>query len=145
MCEQSGGELLDQRIDAEDPGRWPGAPPPWSLVFPIPRRFDSGRDFSACIGLVPEQHSSGGKEKLGSISKQGDRYLRSLFTIGALAVIRYAKIHGTAQSRPVADIVEMAFVTRTRHQLQRMVVSADVTLVPGVAFVCYALSRGPSG
>ena len=35
-----------------------------------------------------------GKDKLGSISKQGDRYLRSLFTAGALAVIRYAKIHG---------------------------------------------------
>src|SRR5437016_4018415 len=45
--------------------------------------------------LVPKQHSSGGKDKLGSISKQGDRYLRSLFTAGALAVIRYAKIHGT--------------------------------------------------
>jgi transposase len=39
--------------------------------------------------------SSGGKDKLGSISKQGDRFLRSLFTAGALAVIRYAKIHGT--------------------------------------------------
>src|SRR5262249_20743210 len=54
-----------------------------------------GRDFSAWIGLVPKQHSSGGKDKLGSISKQGDRYLRSLFTAGALGVIRYAKIHGT--------------------------------------------------
>jgi transposase len=45
--------------------------------------------------LVPTQHSSGGKDRLGSISKQGDRYLRSLFVAGALAVIRYAKIHGT--------------------------------------------------
>jgi transposase len=60
-----------------------------------PRAFRSGRDFSAWIGLVPKQHSSGGKDKLGSISKRGDRYLRSLFTAGALAVIRYAKIHGT--------------------------------------------------
>ena len=60
-----------------------------------PKAFRSGRDFSAWIGLVPKQHSSGGKDKLGSISKQGDRYLRSLFTAGALAVIRYAKIHGT--------------------------------------------------
>src|SRR5262247_1203201 len=64
-----------------------------------PRAFRSGRDFSAWIGLVPKQRSSGGKDKLGSISKQGDRYLRSLFTAGALAVIRYAKIHGT-QHRP---------------------------------------------
>src|SRR6202043_3442586 len=60
-----------------------------------PRAFRSGRDFSAWIGLVPKQSSSGGKERLGQISKQGDRYLRSLFTAGALAVIRYAKIHGT--------------------------------------------------
>ena len=57
--------------------------------------FRSGRDFSAWVGLVPKQNSSGGKDKLGSISKRGDRYLRSLFTAGALAVIRYAKIHGT--------------------------------------------------
>jgi transposase len=60
-----------------------------------PKAFRSGRDFSAWIGLVPKQYSSGGKDKLGSISKQGDRYLRGLFTAGALAVIRYAKIHGT--------------------------------------------------
>jgi transposase len=60
-----------------------------------PRAFRSGRDFSAWIGLVPKQNSSAGKDKLGSISKRGDRYLRSLFTTGALAVIRYAKIHGT--------------------------------------------------
>lgn len=59
------------------------------------KAFRSGRDFSAWIGLVPKQHSSGGKDRLGSISKRGDRYLRSLFTAGALAVIRYAKIHGT--------------------------------------------------
>jgi transposase len=60
-----------------------------------PKSFRSGRDFSAWIGLVPKQNSSGGKERLGSISKRGDRYLRSLFTAGALAVIRHAKIHGT--------------------------------------------------
>ena len=60
-----------------------------------PRNFRSGRNFSAWIGLVPKQHSSGGKDRLGSISKQGDRYLRSLFVAGALAVIRYAKVQGT--------------------------------------------------
>ena len=64
-----------------------------------PKAFRSGRDFSAWIGLVPKQNSSGGKDRLGSISNEGDRYLRSLFTAGALAVIRYAKIHGT-QHRP---------------------------------------------
>jgi transposase len=62
---------------------------------PDPKAFRSGRNFSAWIGLVPKQRSSGGRERLGSISKQGDRYLRSLFVTGAFAVIRYAKIHGT--------------------------------------------------
>ena len=47
-----------------------------------PKAFRSGRNFSAWIGLVPKQHSSGGKDRLGSISKQGDRYLRSLFMAG---------------------------------------------------------------
>ena len=60
-----------------------------------PSTFRSGRNFSAWIGLVPKQHSSGGKDRLGSISKQGDRYLRSLFVAGALSVIRYAKAHGS--------------------------------------------------
>jgi transposase len=59
------------------------------------KAFRSGRNFSAWIGLVPKQNSSGGKDKFGNISKRGDRYLRSLFTTGALAIIRYAKIHGT--------------------------------------------------
>jgi transposase len=60
-----------------------------------PKVFRSGRNFSAWIGIVPKQHSSGGKNRLGGISKRGDRYLRFLFVAGALAVIRYAKIHGT--------------------------------------------------
>jgi transposase len=60
-----------------------------------PKTFRSGRNFSAWIGLVPKQHSSGGRDRLGSISKKGDRYLRGLFVAGALAVIRYAKVHGT--------------------------------------------------
>ena len=51
-----------------------------------PKAFRSGRNFSAWIALVPKQHSSGGKDRLGSISEQGDRYLRSLFVAGALAV-----------------------------------------------------------
>ena len=44
---------------------------------------------------MPKQHSSGGKDRLGGITKQGDRYLRGLFVAGALSVIRYAKVHGT--------------------------------------------------
>jgi transposase len=70
-----------------------------------PKTFRSGRNFSAWIGLVPKQHSSGGRDRLGSISKQGDRYLRSLFVAGALAVIRYAKIRGTKYRPWVAALL----------------------------------------
>ena len=83
-----------KRLDAI-PGVGPALATALVASVADPRAFRSGRNFSAWIGLVPKQHSSGGKERLGSISKQGDRYLRSLFTAGALAVIRYAKIHGT--------------------------------------------------
>jgi len=83
-----------RRLDAI-PGVGPALATALVASVADPRAFRSGRDFSAWIGLVPKQSSSGGKERLGSISKRGDRYLRSLFTAGALAVIRYAKIHGT--------------------------------------------------
>jgi transposase len=83
-----------KRLD-EIPGVGPALATALVASVADPKAFRSGRDFSAWIGLVPKQHSSGGREKLGGISKQGDRYLRSLFTAGALAVIRYAKIHGT--------------------------------------------------
>jgi transposase len=58
-----------------------------------PMVFRSGREFAAWIGLVPRQNSSGGKERLGSISKQGDRYLRRLLVVGATSVIRQARTH----------------------------------------------------
>jgi len=59
------------------------------------RAFSSGRSLAAWIGLVPKQHSTGGKERLGRISKQGNRYLRWLLVTGAMAVIRYARQRGT--------------------------------------------------
>jgi len=83
-----------KRLD-EVPGIGPALATALVASVADPKAFRSGRDFSAWIGLVPKQHSSGGKDRLGSISKQGDRYLRGLFVAGALAVIRYAKIHGT--------------------------------------------------
>src|SRR3974390_2904114 len=59
--------------------------------------FSSGRSLAVWIGLVPKQHSTGGKDKLGSITKQGNRYLRWLLVAGAMAVIRYAQKHGTVK------------------------------------------------
>ena len=56
-----------------------------------PKAFWSGRDFAAWIGLVPREASTGGKQKLGPISKQGDRYLRRILVVGAHSVLRRAK------------------------------------------------------
>ena len=83
-----------RRLD-DCPGIGPALATALVATVADPKAFRSGRNFSAWIGIVPKQHSSGGKDRLGRISKQGDRYLRSLFVAGALAVIRYAKIHGT--------------------------------------------------
>ena len=55
------------------------------------KTFSSGRNLAAWIGLVPKQHTTGGKDRLGSITKQGNRYLRWLLVVGAMAVIRYAQ------------------------------------------------------
>jgi transposase len=85
---------MSKRLD-EIPGVGPALATALVASVADPKAFRSARNFSAWVGLVPKQHSSGGKDKLGSISKQGDRYLRSLFTAGALAVIRYAKLQGT--------------------------------------------------
>jgi transposase len=83
-----------RRLD-DIPGVGPALATALVATVADPRAFRSGRNFSAWIGIVPKQHSSGGKDRLGGISKRGDRYLRGLFVAGALAVIRYAKIHGT--------------------------------------------------
>src|SRR4030081_43777 len=62
-----------------------------AATVPDPKIFRSGRDFAAWIGLVPRQDSTGGKQKLGAISKQGDRYLRRILIVGAHSVVRRAK------------------------------------------------------
>ena len=59
------------------------------------QQFRSGRNLAAWIGLVPKQHSTGGKDRLGRITKQGNRYLRWLLVAGAMAVIRHARQRGT--------------------------------------------------
>jgi transposase len=60
-----------------------------------PSQFASRRQFAAWLGLVPRQNSSGGKERLGRISKMGNRYLRRLLVVGATAVIRFARNRAT--------------------------------------------------
>jgi hypothetical protein len=61
-----------------------------------PGAFASGREFAAFLGLTPRQNSSGGKQRLGRITKMGDRYLRKLLVIGACATLRHRKGHTDA-------------------------------------------------
>jgi transposase len=70
-----------------------------------PEVFKNGRELAAWIGLVPRQNSTGGKQRLGKISKQGDQYLRWLLVAGAMSVVRHAKRRGTANLPWLADII----------------------------------------
>ena len=70
------------------------------------KAFGSGRNLAAWIGLVPKQHTTGGKDRLGSITKQGNRYLRWLLVAGAMAVIRYAQEPRHAEAAVARRLME---------------------------------------
>ncbi len=70
-----------------------------------PEVFKNGRELAAWIGLVPRQNSTGGKQRLGKISKQGDQYLRWLLVAGAMSVIMHAKRRGTTNQPWLADMI----------------------------------------
>ncbi len=70
-----------------------------------PGQFRSGRQFAAWLGLTPLQNSSGGKERLGRISKMGDRYLRKLLVIGATSLVRRARRKPETVDRRLADLL----------------------------------------
>jgi transposase len=84
-----------------------GEPISVEFLFDSPS-LQPGRSLAAWIGLVPRQHSTGGKERLGRISKQGNRQLRWLLVAGAMAVIRYARQHGTKRPPHPARLPAMA-------------------------------------
>jgi transposase len=110
--------LLDERIDAYDgqihaqarlsePARrlmqirGIGATTALAIVASVgnAREFKNGRQFAAWIGLVPGQYSTGGKSRLGHISKRGDAYLRNLLVQGARSVLQSAPAHQDRLSR----------------------------------------------
>ncbi len=76
---------------ASIPGIGPIIASALAASVPDASTFDSGRQFAAWLGLVPRQHSTGGKQRLGPITKTGDRYLRRLLVIGATGLIRYRR------------------------------------------------------
>ena len=96
---------LSRRL-GEIPGVGPLIATALVASIPDPHAFKSGRDLSAWIGLVPRQHSTGGKERLGHISKAGNRYLRMLLVVGALSVIRRAKETGSTRGAWLLALME---------------------------------------
>lgn len=88
----------------------PGVGPITSMAIesfaPPMENFRRGRDFAAWLGLVPKQHSTGGKQRLGKTSKMGQRDIRRLLIIGAMATIRAAKHKGAPEGSWLARMLE---------------------------------------
>jgi transposase len=110
-----------------------------AMVASVPdaHAFKSGRNLAAWIGLVPRQNSSGGKERLGGITKQGNRYLRQLLVVGALAVIRYAERHGTRRpwlvqlmARRTTKIAAVALANKTARMIWAIMTSGEAYREP---------------
>ena len=86
-----------------------------------PSLFRSGREFAAWLGMTPRQNSSGGKERLGGVSKRGDKYIRCLLVSGAVAVLRCARNRTTKNgewvramlARKPPKVVAVALANRT--------------------------------
>ena len=70
------------------------------------KHFKNGRHFSANLGLVPKEHSSGGKQQIGGITKRGNQYIRRLLIQGAWSVLRYAKQSDDRLSNWAEKVIE---------------------------------------
>ena len=97
-----------------------------------PTVFKTGRDLAAWIGLVPKQNSSGGKERLGGISRAGNRYLRQMLVVGAMAVIRHAQRHGTKRAwllqllvRRATKVAAVALANKTARMVWALMTSGE--------------------
>ena len=87
--------------------------------------FDSGRNFAAWLGLVPRQRSTGGKVKLGSVSKMGQTDIRRLLIVGAMSVIRWVVRKGGSPNRWLAALVarkpKMVAAVALANKMARMI------------------------
>lgn len=81
----------------------------FNALVPDPAGFKSGRHLAAWLGLTPKSHSSGGKERLGRISKMGNPELRSLLVSGATSVLRRARDNAKAPKWLVAILARRPF------------------------------------
>ena len=87
----------------------PGVGPITAITLALtinPAHFQSGRHFAAWLGLTPREHSTGGKHRLGRISKAGNERLRQLLVVGAMAVVRYARPGSKSASAWLLGLLE---------------------------------------
>ena len=106
-----------------------------------PGLFRSGREFAAFLGLVPRQNSSGGKDRLGRISKMGDGYLRKLLVVGATSVIRRAGDNPSAtggwvrslMERKPARVVTVAMANKTARIAWAILARGEVYRAPAMS------------
>jgi transposase len=87
------------------PGIGPVGATALAAAITDPHQFRSGRQFAAWLGLTPLQNSSGGKERLGRISKMGDKYLRKLLIVGMTSLVRRAKYRPDKVDPRLADLL----------------------------------------
>lgn len=93
------------RLLAEVPGVGPLGAITVALTVE-PGNFASGRHFAAWLGLTPKEHSTGGKQRMGKISKAGNERLRQLLFVGAMSVIRFAKPGSKSASAWLLQLLE---------------------------------------
>lgn len=93
------------RLLAEIPGVGPIGAITMALTVEA-GNFESGRHFAAFLGLTPKEHSTGGKQRIGKISKAGNERLRQLLVVGAMSVIRYAKPGSRSASAWLLQLLE---------------------------------------
>lgn len=110
-----------------------------AAAVPDPSLFRSGRQFAAWLGLTPRPHSSGGKERLGRISKQGDGMIRRLLVVGATAVIRVARQDNPGRAwakrlleRKPARVVSVALANKTARIAWAVMMRGEVYRAPAV-------------
>lgn len=90
---QASGRNQTSRLLDDIPAFGPLIASAMVAFHPDPSVFRSGSDFSASLGITPSQHSSGGKDKLGAITRKGNRYLRKMLVVGCTSVLRVAHKH----------------------------------------------------
>jgi transposase len=123
----------------------PGVGPITALAIesfaPSLATFRCGRDFAAWLGLVPRQHSSGGKSRLGRVSRMGQRDIRRLLIIGAMAVVRAAARKGAPEgswlarmlARKPRMLVAIALANKMARGLWAMVTKQEQYRGPAAA------------